>query len=66
VNTTFEIRSKIPISTDGPPPITVEMNFPNQEQERDWSTLLKAAKLDAKITGKAAVYQRQMEKSNTM
>lgn len=46
LDATFEIRSKVPFSE----PFTV----PDSQslQERDWEALLRAAKLDPKVTGK--------------
>jgi len=46
VYTTFEIRSTVPFSQ----PFIADSQA--TQQVRDWSTLLKAAKLDPKITGK--------------
>jgi len=57
VNTTFEIRSTVPFSQ----PFTVDSQ--SEQQEREWSSFLKASKLDAKINGKQAMDQRQKESS---
>ena len=54
LNSTFEVRSTVPFSEPF-------KGLSNPQQERDWRSLLQAAKLDPKITGKMESEESERE-----